>query len=52
MEPVVGIFTTRTEAERAIERLRSAGITDARMNLLTPGASEAELDRVIPALLR
>lgn len=46
MEPVVGIFTTRTEAERAIERLRSAGITDARINLLTPDASEAELARV------
>lgn len=46
MEPVVGIFTTRIEAERAIERLRSAGITDARINLLTPDASEAELARV------
>lgn len=46
MEPVVGIFTTRTEAERAIQRLRSAGIKDARINLLTPDASEAELARV------
>jgi hypothetical protein len=46
MEPVVGIFTTRKEAGPAIERLRSAGITDARINLLTPDASEAELTRV------
>lgn len=46
MEPVVGIFTTRTEAEYAIERLRSSGIPGGRMNLLMPGASEKELANV------
>jgi len=43
MEPVVGIFTTRAEADRAIERLKSEGISGPRINLLIPGASEKEI---------
>jgi hypothetical protein len=46
MEPVVGIYTTRTEAERAIKQLESAGIPSACINLLTPGASEQDLASV------
>jgi hypothetical protein len=46
MEPVVGIFTTRIEAERAIKQLQSAGITDTRINLLTPATSEQEVSNV------
>jgi hypothetical protein len=45
MEPVVGIFTTRAEAENAIKRLQSAGIPSERINLLTPAASEQELEK-------
>ena len=43
MKPVVGIFTTQAEAERAIERLKSEGISTQRINLLMPGASEQEI---------
>jgi len=46
MEPVVGIFTTRTEAEAAITRLRSVGIPSNRINLLTPGSSEKDFANV------
>lgn len=46
MEPAVGIFTTRAEAERAIQRLKSARIPSARTNLLTPDASEQKLASV------
>lgn len=46
MEPVVGIFTARAEAERAIERLKAAGIPGAQINLLMPDASEQKLASV------
>jgi hypothetical protein len=46
MELVVGIFTTRAEAESAITQLKSAGIPGNRINLLTPGASEKEIAEV------
>lgn len=37
METTVGIFLSRAEAERAIERLRRAGIAEAHFNILAPG---------------
>lgn len=40
MEPVIGIFKTRAEAERAMSHLKSAGIPADRINLLTPGRYE------------
>lgn len=43
MEPVVGIFSTRTEAENAIRQLQSAGIPSRQINLLTPGSSKKDL---------
>ena len=43
MEPVVGIFSTRAEAGKAITQLRSSGIASDRINLLTPGSSEEDL---------
>src|SRR5215210_1558418 len=46
MKSTVGIFTSRANAERAVERLRSAGITDNRISLLTPGASEEKVHAV------
>jgi hypothetical protein len=46
MTATVGIFTTRAEAERAIEQLRSAGIPHDHINLLTPGASEKKIEPV------
>jgi len=37
MEPVIGIFHERARADRAIERLISAGIATREINFLTPG---------------
>jgi hypothetical protein len=48
MEPVVGIFSSRTQAERAVERLRAAGIPGDRINVLAPGASESRLHAGFP----
>jgi hypothetical protein len=49
METVVGIFASRAAADRAVERLRSIGIPgipQERINYLTPGATQAELEAV------
>jgi hypothetical protein len=46
MSTVAGIFNSTAEAERALEGLRSAGIGDERVSLLTPGTSQEKLDEV------
>jgi hypothetical protein len=46
MRTMVGIFTSRADAERATERLRSIGIADEHLNLLTPDVSQTQLDTV------
>lgn len=46
MESVAGVFTSRSEAERGFARLLSLGIPKDRINLLTPHATEEELDAV------
>lgn len=46
MESVVGIFTTRAEAEKAIDNLRVSGIPEARISFLTPGNVEQKIDNV------
>lgn len=46
METAVGIFTTRAGARSAVERLRSAGISAERVNLLTPGDWETRVQEV------
>ena len=46
MEPVVGIFSTRAEAENSIRQLQYAGIANNRINLLTPKSSEADIASV------
>jgi hypothetical protein len=46
METVVGIFTARSAAESAAERLRALGIANDQINLLTPGLPTAQLDSV------
>ena len=48
MSTVAGIFSSRAEAERAVENLRAAGITDERISLLSPGATQGEIDREVP----
>ena len=48
MSTVAGIFKSREAAERAVEHLRSTGISDERISLLAPGTSPEELDAVVP----
>src|SRR3989440_11751045 len=46
MSTVAAIFNSRADAERAVEGLRSAGFSDDRISLLTPGPSQEKLDDV------
>jgi len=50
MITVAGIFDSRADAEHAVERLRPAGIADEHLALLTPDASNSEVEeRVLAA---
>ena len=49
MIDVAGIFDSRADAERATERLRSIGIADEHLALLTPGTSEEEVEEAVKA---
>jgi hypothetical protein len=49
MKEVAGIFKSRAAAERATERLRSIGIADEHLALLTPGTSEEEVEEAVKA---
>jgi hypothetical protein len=46
MKTTVGIFSSRANAERAVERLRSIGISDDRISFLTPGDMEKKREAV------
>lgn len=48
MSTVAGIFKSRAEAERAVENLRSAGISDDDISFLTPGTTDEELEAAVP----
>ncbi len=48
MESVVGIFNSRTDAERAIQKLYTLGIPNTRIGLLTPGTSNRRVESSIP----
>lgn len=48
MRTIAGIFNSRTDAERAVEQLRSIGTAEERISLLTPGTTAAELDAAVP----
>jgi hypothetical protein len=48
MEPVVGIFRSSADAERAVQQLSALGVPRNRIGVLTPGGSEQELKNVIP----
>jgi hypothetical protein len=45
MRTAVGIFTSRPDAERAVERLRAV-LPEGRINILAPGDSEARVHSV------
>jgi hypothetical protein len=46
MKTVVGIFTSRAEAERAIDGLQKIGIARENVSFIAPGASEKELEAI------
>jgi len=46
MIPTVGIFTSRKDAEQAIEHLQSVGIPPDQVSLLNPGTSKEEIHDV------
>lgn len=48
MSTVAGIFQSRTDAERAIENLRSTGIAEDDISFLTPGTTDEELEAAVP----
>jgi hypothetical protein len=48
MNTVAGIFTSRADAESAVERLRSVGVGEDSVSLLIPGATQGELDEAVP----
>ncbi|HWS56793.1 MAG TPA: hypothetical protein VN228_21835, partial [Pyrinomonadaceae bacterium] len=48
MSTAAGIFNSRADAERAVENLHSAGLSDERISLLSPGATQGEVDREVP----
>nr|MDQ3804568.1 hypothetical protein [Acidobacteriota bacterium] len=50
MITTAGIFDSRPDAERAAERLRAIGIADEHLTLLTPGASDREVEEKVLTL--
>lgn len=48
MRTAAGIFNSRADAARAVEQLRSLGIADERVSLLSPGTSVEDLDAAVP----
>ena len=48
MQSVVGIFSWREDALRAVEALRAAGVPPARIGLLMPGTPPRDVERRIP----
>jgi hypothetical protein len=42
MQPVSGVFTTRAEADQALQSLGRTGIPTDRITLLSPGADVEE----------
>ncbi|HKG23116.1 MAG TPA: hypothetical protein VKC34_14555, partial [Blastocatellia bacterium] len=46
MKSAVGIFTSRADAERAIQDLRSIGIKEENLSLISPGASADQIEDV------
>ena len=47
MEPCVGIFRSRADAERAVQRVKALGISGNRLGVLLPGAGEKQLQKEI-----
>lgn len=50
MEIATGVFCSRTDAERAVNELRSLGIPEERIGLITPGAKTDEVRTGVPVI--
>lgn len=49
MEVVTGVFKSRDDAEKAVSQLRSLGIPDQRIGILSPGSASSEtVERGVP----
>lgn len=46
MKSAVGIFKSREDAERAVEELRSIGIREESLSLISPGTSPEQIEEV------
>jgi outer membrane lipoprotein SlyB len=46
MKPVVGIFKSRFDAFRAVDGVRALGVTQEKINILTPGSTDREVAAV------
>jgi hypothetical protein len=46
MKSVTGVFRSGADAQRTLSQLRSLGLPDERITLLTPGSAEADLQSV------
>ncbi len=48
MEIATGVFRSRSDAERAVNELRSLGVPEERIGLLTPGAKTDQVNAAVP----
>src|SRR5919109_4819308 len=48
MEIVTGVFRSRDDAERAVSQLRSLGISDKRIGIVSPGPAPERLETGVP----
>lgn len=48
MEVVTGVFKSRDNAEKALSQLRSLGIPDNRLGVLSPGSTSERLEAGVP----
>jgi len=46
MKAVTGVFASRSDAQRALEQMRSSGVREDKLTLLTPGEMSEELKSV------
>src|SRR5215471_1882592 len=46
MEPVVGVFKSRSDGERGVDRIRAIGVDKAKISVLTPGSPDQQIAAV------
>lgn len=46
MEPVVGVFKSRSDAERGVDCIRAIGVAKEKISILTPGSSDQQIAAV------